>query len=277
MKCPAIPEPEASAGGMFWIFVVRPARGIVARFLFVLPVSLAGYRDDDAPPIPEHVTRNYTAEIEGLALATADFDRPAVLALTDAARVTRSAFAREIEVQLRRGAELHDMRDWANKLSGTTVRLAALLHLAHYPDDGWRRPVDERQVADAVRLVRFFIDHYRAATNTITADPAGSDAAYALGVLIDKEMTTFTRRELHRRTPRRLPTAAAVTAALDTLIQYGWVRPRGDGRYELHPRAADLAETEAPQSVDTLTIAADSHVSAAHGTNAAVNGSVDRR
>ena len=133
MKCPAIPEPEASAGGMFWIFVVRPARGIVARFLFVLPVSLAGYRDDDAPPIPEHVTRNYTAEIEGLALATADFDRPAVLALTDAARVTRSAFAREIEVQLRRGAELHDMRDWANKLSGTTVRLAALLHLAHYP------------------------------------------------------------------------------------------------------------------------------------------------
>lgn len=252
-------------------------RGIVARFLFVLPVSLAGYRDDDAPPIPEHVTHNYTAEIQGLALATADFDRPAVLALTDDARATRSAFSQEIEVQLRRGAELHDMRDWANKLSGTTVRLAALLHLAHYPDDGWRRPVEARQMADAVRLVRFFIDHYRAATNTITADPAGSDAAYALGVLIDKQMTTFTRRELHRRTPRRLSTAAAVTAALDTLTQYGWVRPRGDGRYDLHPRAADLTDAETPQSVDTLTIPADDHVSAAHSTPAAVNGSVDRR
>ncbi|WP_279582623.1 YfjI family protein [Fodinicola feengrottensis] len=278
-----IPNPTLTVGVMAQPSVLRKfgtngdltGRGIVARFLFVLPVSLAGYRDDDAPPVSEHIATVYATQVHALAASLADWTDPVVLTLTDDARTSRSTSARAIEVQLRRGGALYDMREWANKLTGTTMRLAALLHVAHHPDNAWQKPVDGAQMTDAVRLVAFFIEHYRAAMTAIAADTAATTARHALGVLIDKEMLTFSRRDLHRRMPRRVgntaTTAATVAAAIETLIQYGWVRQREDSAYELHPAAADISET-----ADTLTIDLETPVSAGQTPIDAVSSATDR-
>ncbi|WP_344315614.1 DUF3987 domain-containing protein, partial [Fodinicola feengrottensis] len=149
-----IPNPTLTVGVMAQPSVLRKfgtngdltGRGIVARFLFVLPVSLAGYRDDDAPPVSEHIATVYATQVHALAASLADWTDPVVLTLTDDARTSRSTSARAIEVQLRRGGALYDMREWANKLTGTTMRLAALLHVAHHPDNAWQKPVDGAQM-----------------------------------------------------------------------------------------------------------------------------------
>src|SRR5262249_7483288 len=72
------------------------------------------------------------------------------------------------------------------------------------------------------------------------------------------------RGEPHRRMPGQRPKAARVTAVLETLSQYGWVRPVDGGGYELHPRAAHYADAPADGAGggDTVTTTLDSDVSA---------------
>ncbi|MER5701445.1 YfjI family protein [Micromonospora sp. NPDC002296] len=243
-------------------------RGLPARFLFALPRSLAGYRSVDTDPVPEQVTAGYTHRVHDLAAALAEWTDPAVVTLTDDAGQVRRAAAEQVETELRPGGNLYDMREWGNKLSGATLRLAGLLHVAHHPADAWRRPIDADRMADAVRLAEFFAAHYRAALTTIGSDATIENARYVLGVLTTKAMTTFTRRELHRRVSRRLPKSDDVSAVLAELAALGWVRHGPDGRYELHPRAV----AEVPGSVDTLTTAPDDDVSAAQDTSEGVNG-----
>ncbi|KQM06209.1 Protein of unknown function (DUF3987) [Frankia sp. CpI1-P] len=245
-------------------------RGLVARFLFVLPASLAGWRDVDAPPVPEPVADVYARRIHDLAATLAEWTDPAVVALTDDATALRVAHAERIETQLRPGGTYRDMRDWANKLAGTTLRIAGLLHMAHHPTDGWRRPLQAEQMAGAIRLADVLAAHYATALHTVTADPNSGPAGRTLRFLIDKKITDFTRRDLHRRLIRQLPKTGDVAAVLDTLSALGWTRQRPDGRYELHPRAADLADT-----VDTLTTNINSAFTAGQDTETSVNTPAD--
>ncbi|MFI7598424.1 YfjI family protein [Actinoplanes sp. NPDC049681] len=216
-------------------------RGLPARFLFALPKSLAGYRQVDTEPVPTGVADAYDRHVRELAHTFAEWEDPAVVTLTDPAQLVRITAATDLETQLRPGNTLHDMREWANKLGGTTMRLAGLLHVAHRPADAWRHPIDAVRVTDAVRLTDFFVAHYRAALHIITTDRSIDTARHVLGVLIARDLTAFTRRELHRRVQRHLPTAADVTNVLDTLTQLGWIRTSGDGRYHLHPHARQHA------------------------------------
>ena len=240
-------------------------RGLPARFLFALPVSMAGYRDVDTPPVPEQVTDDYRQRVHDLAATFAERDDIAVVTLTEEAGRVRRAAAERVEAELRPGGSLHDMREWGNKLSGATLRLAGLLHVAHHPDDAWQRPIDADRMTDAVRLAEFFAAHYQAAIATITADATTETARRILGIVTAKGMSTFTRRELHRRCHRQLPRAADVTAVLDVLTAHGWIRTTETGSYEVHPRAADLTARDA-ESGDTVTIPPAGHVSPAHTT-----------
>ncbi|WP_435588267.1 DUF3987 domain-containing protein [Micromonospora aurantiaca (nom. illeg.)] len=217
-------------------------RGLPARFLFALPRSLAGYRAVDTALVPEQVTAGYQHRVHDLAATLAQWTEPAVVTLSEDAGRVRRAAAEQVEAELRPGGSLYDMREWGNKLSGATLRLAGLLHVAHHHADAWRRPINVDRMADAARLAEFFAAHYRAALTTIGTDTAMENARYVLGVLTTKGMTTFTRRELHRRVSRRLPKSGQVSTVLAELAALGWVRQAPDGRYELHPRAADKLE-----------------------------------
>lgn len=252
-----IPAPALTVGVMIQPVVLRKfgadsglaGRGLVARFLFVIPTSLGGWRDVQAPPVPPAVADRYARTIHDLAATLAEWvDDPAVITLTPEATALRLAQAERIEVQLRPGGQFHDLREWANKLAGTTLRLAGLLHMAHHPHDGWRHPIAAEQMAAAVHLADVLAAHYIAALHTITADPASGPAGRTLRFLAEKKVTDFTRRDLHRRLMRQLPKASDVAAVLDTLTVLGWTRQRPDGRYEVHPRAGELVD-----SVDTLT------------------------
>ncbi|GIG03285.1 YfjI family protein [Catellatospora citrea] len=212
-------------------------RGLPARFWFIMPRSLAGYRDQDSPPVPVSVTARYESTVRTLAATLAEWDGPRVLTLTEEASRVRAAAAATIEEQLRPGGALSDMREWANKLYGAMLRLAGLLHLAHHPTDAWERPISAERMSQAAQVTAWLIAHYTAAVALVHGDPAGETAHDVLAVLVAKDMRAFTRRELHRRVHRKLPRAEQVTAVLATLAQHGWVRTTASGDYELHPDA----------------------------------------
>lgn len=261
-----IQRPALTVGVMIQPSVLRKfgsndemaGRGLVARFLFVLPASLAGWRETDPDPIPAAVRDRYAAQVQHLAATFAEWTDPAVVTLTPDATPIRSVAAADVERQLRPGGSLRDVTEWANKLPGTMLRLAGLLHVARRPADGWRHPIDAATMADAVRLTGFMVAHYKAARTAIIADKAVGPARYVLAVLTDKGIESFTVRELHRRVHRQIPKAADVAAVLDTLAAHGWVRQR-DGRWEVHPRAAELAKAG-----DTVTDEINTVFSAGH-------------
>ncbi|WP_322754381.1 DUF3987 domain-containing protein [Frankia sp. Cas3] len=84
----------------------------------------------------------------------------------------KTTIAEQIETQLRPGGQFHDIREWANKPHGTTLRIAGLLHLAHRPHDGWHHPIAADQMADADALADVLAARYTAAMTSVTADPA---------------------------------------------------------------------------------------------------------
>jgi replicative DNA helicase len=219
-------------------------RGLPARFWFILPRSLAGWRDQDAPHVPPAVAARYDATVQTLAATLAEWDEPRVVTLTPQAAQLRAKAAAEIEEQLRPGGALYDMREWANKLYGSMLRLAGLLHVAHHPTDAWQRPIDADRMADAITVTGWLIAHYKAALGVVTGDPAADTARHILTLLVAKDMRTFSRRTLHRRAHRHLPRAEQVRAVLDTLTAHGWVRVTASGDYELHPRAADYIASQ---------------------------------
>jgi replicative DNA helicase len=110
-------------------------RGLLARFLWSIPQSRVGSRVADSPPVPEEVRQAYEEavfqlldipiekdELGEVHSRKIELDREAYALLVE--------FKNAIEPSLGPGGELESIADWGNKLAGTVVRLAGLLHLA---------------------------------------------------------------------------------------------------------------------------------------------------
>lgn len=101
-------------------------KGLTARFLYALPVSLVGRRDSTPPPLSLEAKRTYSARIKQLAAIEPEKDKdgesaPKVIPLSAEARDYLIAFAKELEPQLGEGGELRSIADWANKLAGAVA------------------------------------------------------------------------------------------------------------------------------------------------------------
>jgi replicative DNA helicase len=116
-------------------------RGLLARFMFVLPTSFVGMRDVGADPVPDGVRDDYDQMMQALVLTLAEWTDPAVLMFTPEANVELLAFERRLEPELGPGGQLEHLADWGSKLAGATVRVAGLLHLAERLKTGYREPI----------------------------------------------------------------------------------------------------------------------------------------
>ena len=224
-------------------------RGLLARFLYCLPVSTVGYRRSDPAVVPPAISAAYAATVRDLAMVLADWTDPAVITLSGPAGAVLRLFQEDIEPRLQAGADLAHIADWANKLPGAAVRLAGLLHMAAHPADGWRLPISLETMAGAVRLARYFAEHALAAFDAMSADPVVADAVTIADALISREVDDFSIRELHRTYVRsRFAAKADAAPALALLVELGWIRStpviitpgggrRPSPRYELHPAA----------------------------------------
>jgi replicative DNA helicase len=254
-------------------------RGLLARFLYSLPASLVGRRQPGAPPVPPALADRYATELQTLAAslttpASLTSDGPTILTLDQAAGELLLDFERGLEPRLAAGTgDLAHLAGWAAKLTGTTCRIAALLHLTTHPRDGWGRPVDAETFAGAIRLAGYLTDHALAVFDLMGADPRIDDARWLLDWIQRGGRVQFSRRDAHMAAPRgRFRKAADLDPPLTLLKEHGYLRrvdpepardPHGRGRpasprflvNPLHPSTETTESTKTPAgpvSVDSV-------------------------
>ncbi|MBW3578525.1 MAG: DUF3987 domain-containing protein [Actinobacteria bacterium] len=249
-------------------------RGLIARFLFVLPTTMVGRRRVDPEPVPEQVAQTYGRVVRGLAETLAGWTDPAVVTLTGDAQRAMFAFAQDVEDRLGPGGDLDHVADWAAKLVGAVVRIAGLLHVARHPDSCCRRPVDADTMNTAVDLGRVLTAHYLSAVDEMGANPEVDKAEYVLDVLrrmgqdrpadrpaaADGPLTVTVRDVFTRASRSRLATVDDLAPALDLLEAHGYVR-----RLPAPDRSGPGRPPSPSYEVNPLALAAETAVSAELG------------
>jgi len=157
-------------------------RGLLARFLYLIPPSNLGYRALKPVPIPEAVEVAYR---QGLTAMLAGWGQPYpkfTVRLSDEAHQYLNIYRREVETQMRDGGELCHLKDWAGKAPGAAVRLAGVLHgIVHAHSRPWEVPISGETMVQAIRLMLVFKRHTLAAFGLMAASPVLTGAKRVLG------------------------------------------------------------------------------------------------
>jgi replicative DNA helicase len=229
-------------------------RGLLARVLYALPQSRIGHRLVVAPPVPDSVRRAYGDMCRNL-LANRR-EQPATLRLAPSDLERLDAFAAKLEPRLGPTGDLQRIRDWASKLVGASVRIAALLHLAgssaHSAGCAGESVIERGE--ETSEIASFFLSHSLGAFQLMGADPVACETGRALHWLrvtyspqnAHNTQNSFSKRDLFNGIrSATIAKAADVDPVLSTLQEHGYVRPveqsaaatgrKPSPRYEVHP------------------------------------------
>lgn len=251
MQTPALtfglsPQPDALRG-----LTEKPGfrgRGLLGRFLYVLPPSNLGYRTlDAAPMLPDWVAR-YGGILTGIInqkMAGSEREpRPHVLSIANDALKIWQAFAHKIEAGMREGATYAHLTDWAAKLPGAAARIAALLHITRYAlISPWEKEISIEDMSAALRIADVLSVHALAAFDLMGADPALDGARVVLRWIEREGKLEFTFRDCHYAHKARYKRADELESVVEVLVERHYIRPRAairtHGRpsriYEVNP------------------------------------------
>lgn len=209
-------------------------RGLLGRFLYVLPVSPVGSRRSRPDVMPSAVRDEYTRNVRALYGALAPSSDPAVIELDDAARERLTAFRDAHESRMAPGAELSPITDWAGKLAGAVLRVAGILHLAEHVDDRrWLTvPVSDLTMANAIRIGTYLLAHARTAFALMGADPVTGAAAHVHAWIRRSALPSFTEKVAFDATRGRFQRMPELRAALAVLVDHGYLVRRDAPRRE---------------------------------------------
>ena len=225
-------------------------RGLLARFLYCLPVNTVGTRTIHPPPVTEATARAFEAHLSTLVVDLAQTDHRTHLACHPDAVTILENLETWLEPRLHpETGELATVTDWASKMAGTAVRVAGLLHLADHAADelhGLDEPITADTMTDAVQVARYYLAHALAVFDALALSPELDAARRVLDWVHRTSPPTFTRREAFRAlTSRRFPTAASLDPPLTVLVEHGHIRElpaptatrggRPSPTYQTHP------------------------------------------
>ncbi|WP_052507095.1 DUF3987 domain-containing protein [Desulfonatronovibrio magnus] len=215
-------------------------RGVIGRFIYILPDSRLGHRKIDTRAMSEKVIREYDSGIRSLLdLRGAGLK----LKLSPGAYELWKQFAQAVEVELRPGGQFEAMTDWAGKLPGAAARIAGLFHCISSSLPG-NLTVSAEIMEQALSLSSRLADHAREAIGQMGCDDSRAAALRVLKWIRETSSTRFTARSCYKALHGTLKTMAEVKPGLDTLEERGYIRkvsepPSGPGRpskvFEVNP------------------------------------------
>jgi len=218
-------------------------RGLLGRFLYSLPQDRLGFRDTNPAPMPFEIAEGYAQGMHYLLSLQASPNTenetgealPHTLGLSDSSRVQFEAYERQIEADLRPGADMGDMTDWGGKLAGAVVRLAGILHLAEHahPAREMTYEVSGDAMAGAVALGFYLTAHARATFAEMGADADLDNARNVLAWIARNNQPRFSQRDAYRALARRFKRSEDMAPALSLLCARNYLReivPDAEGR-----------------------------------------------
>lgn len=146
-------------------------RGLCGRFLYSVCKSRIGSRNVDPKPIPEQVKEEYRAFIQRI-LSQED---SGTIHLSVEARKVQLEYAARVEKKL--GNEWEPIQDWAGKLVGAMVRIAALIHAAEQKNPT-EIPITTETMAAAVDIAEYLGIHAMVAYQVMGLDKDYQNAKY---------------------------------------------------------------------------------------------------
>ncbi|MDP7085862.1 MAG: DNA polymerase [Dehalococcoidia bacterium] len=207
-------------------------RGLLARFLYAVPKSWVGYRKLKPHPVSEGARQRYREVIRSIAaLGRETDDEPHLLKLSAGAEGLFDAYRQELEVRLRPGGALRDIRDWVLKLSGAVLRLAGILHLIedYSAKRPWEKPIDAETRRSAIALGRYYTEHALVAFGLMGVDGRVAEARETWETIVKlvrvgKSPTSFTQRDLWQHVRRRFRNVGELSEVLQTLEDMNYIR-----------------------------------------------------
>lgn len=152
--------------------------GVLARFLWAIPVSRVGSRNLMQESRPYGWKRNYAQAMHAMLNLPVDpnandDDRWRTVDLSPAAYGALTGFRQELEAKLGPYGELHEVKDLVLKVPGQVARLAGLLHLADRAGEfePWAEDVQIETMERALEIGRWSLP------NTLQAMGLTTDAA----------------------------------------------------------------------------------------------------
>jgi hypothetical protein len=226
-------------------------RGLLARFLCVLPENPLGKRDIRPESIPKHVLQEYEKRVNWL-LETYTKTSPKsdmrLLRTTAEADRLLTDFQGELEPELGPGGKYEGMSGWVGKLAGTVARIAGCLQLASHPPESESvgTEIDQDTMKAALDLGRFYLAHAERAYSRYVGSPVHRMAQRILDTIQERAWDAFSLRDVYRVLGVK---KNRVTHPLAILEEHGYIRSvveKGENRsgkkgrppgpkWEVHP------------------------------------------
>jgi hypothetical protein len=202
-------------------------RGLLARFFYVLPKSLIGHRKIAPPSVPETTQREYVNRICALFLDQREDGEEYILRFSPEGDQVLREFEARLEPRLGPEGDLSAISDWAGKLAGGVVRIAAILHATELSGSAppYSGEVSAPTVASACQIGEYLIDHALKAFDQMGGDIVAIRARALLAWLRRDAVEDFTRRDAMRGCGRMFPDVDSLSEPLEFLEQKGWIRP----------------------------------------------------
>ncbi|MCF6355961.1 MAG: DUF3987 domain-containing protein [Candidatus Polarisedimenticolaceae bacterium] len=213
-------------------------RGLLGRFLYLLPPSPLGYRPLASNPVPDNIYKAYESGIRAMlkwepTTNEQGEERPHILRLSNEAYTEWHDFARAIEIQMRPGKELEHVTDWAGKAPGAAARLAGVLHgIKHAHGRPWEAIITAETMSNALDMMAVISRHSLAALDMMGADPTIAAARLVWEWAERGRLARFTMREAFNALRGTFPRVQNLRDALEALEERGYVEviePPRDG------------------------------------------------
>lgn len=213
-------------------------RGLLARFLYLLPPSPLGYRKLETVPIPDKVSDDYESGIRAMLNWEKDINELGEkehhqLQLSPEAYLEWHDFAKAIEVKMRPGGNLEHFTDWAGKAPGAAVRLAGVLHsIKHAHGFPWESVITKETMIDALEIMAIITHHSLAALDLMGTDPILAKARLVWEWIERGRHEVFIVRDAFNKLRGSFPRVKNLTDVLAVLEERGYLqvlKPETDG------------------------------------------------
>lgn len=196
------------------------SKGLLSRMIIVFPESNIGKRTYEVPPISSHIRDQYHGLI--IKLISKNPDNSKVLNLSSQAAVEYSNHFTSIESRM--NGDLSNLGGLGGKLHGLTLRIAANLHVATYPENAQEILVSIDTIRIAIEISEYIINHAQ------RVYAASIHSSFNQGRYMIKRIITnwpdsgiITRREISRLCQSIHP--SELDNIINTLIDYNYLRP----------------------------------------------------
>ncbi len=178
-------------------------RGLLGRFLYVIPNSNIGLRTLEEKPMEESIRSHYHASIAAILNHPRDYETNAkhVLKLEPEAYLKWLKYSKSIETMMSPELDyLSHITDWAGKLSGQIVRIAGLLHIyRHAFEKPWERKIALEDMEGAVKITHALIKHALKVFSLIYEEEGILIAKDILQWISNSHLEHFTHRQCLRK------------------------------------------------------------------------------